>query len=55
MLLDNPKRFDPAELWGIVEREKPTAITIVGDSFAQADAARAGGERQAGTTSRRSG
>ena len=35
VLLDNPKRFEAAELFGIVEREKPTAITIVGDSFAR--------------------
>jgi fatty-acyl-CoA synthase len=35
VLLDNPKRFDAAELFAIVEREKPTAITIVGDSFAK--------------------
>ncbi|MGH7785290.1 MAG: AMP-binding protein [Candidatus Binatia bacterium] len=35
VLLDNPKRFDAAELFGIVERDKPTAITIVGDSFAR--------------------
>jgi fatty-acyl-CoA synthase len=33
ILLDNPKRFDACELFTIVEREKPTAITIVGDSF----------------------
>jgi 3-oxocholest-4-en-26-oate---CoA ligase len=35
ILLDNPKRFDPAELFGIIEREKATAVTIVGDSFAK--------------------
>jgi len=35
VLLDNPKRFDAAELFAIVEREKATAITIVGDSFAK--------------------
>jgi fatty-acyl-CoA synthase len=33
ILLDNPKRFDPSELFAIVEREKATAVTIVGDSF----------------------
>ena len=33
ILMDNPKRFDPTELFSIVEREKATAITIVGDSF----------------------
>jgi len=35
ILLDNPKRFDAAELFAVVEREKPTAVTIVGDSFAK--------------------
>ena len=35
VLLDNPKRFDPDELWQLVERERPTSITIVGDSFAK--------------------
>jgi fatty-acyl-CoA synthase len=35
ILMDNPKRFDPTELFSIVERERPTAITIVGDSFAK--------------------
>jgi fatty-acyl-CoA synthase len=35
ILLDNPKRFDASELFGIVEREKPAVITIVGDSFAK--------------------
>ena len=35
IMLDDPKRFDPADLWGVVTREKPTAITIVGDSFAK--------------------
>src|SRR5512139_3933428 len=34
VLLDNPKRFDAHELWQLVERERPTSITIVGDSFA---------------------
>jgi fatty-acyl-CoA synthase len=33
ILLDNPKRFDAAELFAVVEREKATAVTIVGDSF----------------------
>jgi fatty-acyl-CoA synthase len=33
--LDNPKTFDPADMWGVVERERPTALTIVGDSFAK--------------------
>jgi fatty-acyl-CoA synthase len=35
LLLDDPRHFDPAELLRIVEREKPTAVTIVGDSFAK--------------------
>jgi len=35
ILLDNPKRFDAAELFQVVEREKPTAVSIVGDSFAK--------------------
>jgi fatty-acyl-CoA synthase len=33
--LDNPKTFDAADLWTVVERERPTALTIVGDSFAK--------------------
>jgi len=33
--LDNPKAFDPGEFWSVVERERPTALTIVGDSFAK--------------------
>jgi len=35
LMLDDPKRFDPADLWGVVTRESPTSITIVGDSFAK--------------------
>lgn len=35
LLLDNPKRFDPGELFALVERERASAITIVGDSFAR--------------------
>ena len=35
LMLDDPKRFDPADLWGVVTREKPTSVTIVGDSFAK--------------------
>lgn len=35
VLLDNPKRFDPDELWQVVERERATSVTIVGDSFAK--------------------
>ena len=35
IMLDDPTRFDAAELWDLVGRAKPTAITIVGDSFAK--------------------
>ena len=28
-----PKRLDPADIWGTVEREQVTALTIVGDAF----------------------
>ena len=35
LMLDDPKRFDPADLWGVVTREKPSSVTIVGDSFAK--------------------
>jgi fatty-acyl-CoA synthase len=35
LMLDDPKRFDPADLWGVVTRERPTGLTIVGDSFAK--------------------
>jgi len=35
ILMDDPKKFDAAELWRTVERTKPTSITIVGDSFAK--------------------
>ncbi len=35
LMLDDPKRFDPADLWGVVTRESPTSVTIVGDSFAK--------------------
>jgi len=35
LMLDNPKRFDADELWRQVERERPTSVTIVGDSFAR--------------------
>ncbi len=35
LLLDDPKRFDADELWRMVEREKATTVTIVGDSFAK--------------------
>jgi fatty-acyl-CoA synthase len=34
LLLDNPKKFDPADLWRCVERHRATAISIVGDPFA---------------------
>jgi acyl-CoA synthetase (AMP-forming)/AMP-acid ligase II len=33
LLLDDPKSFDPASLWRQVTLERPTALTIVGDSF----------------------
>ena len=35
MMLDNPKSFDAAHLWEVVERAKPAVITIVGDPFAK--------------------
>jgi acyl-CoA synthetase (AMP-forming)/AMP-acid ligase II len=35
ILLDDPTKFDAAQLWKLVEHSKPTAITIVGDSFAK--------------------
>jgi fatty-acyl-CoA synthase len=35
IMLDDPKKFDAAQLWGTVERTKATTITIVGDSFAK--------------------
>jgi acyl-CoA synthetase (AMP-forming)/AMP-acid ligase II len=35
IMLDDPKTFDAAHLWAVVGRTKPTAITIVGDSFAK--------------------
>ncbi len=35
ILLDDAKRFDAHQLWGVVERERPTAVVIVGDSFAK--------------------
>jgi len=35
VLMDNPRHFDAAEFWSIVEREKPQSATIVGDSFAK--------------------
>jgi acyl-CoA synthetase (AMP-forming)/AMP-acid ligase II len=35
ILLDDPKKFDAAQLWQVVERTRATAITIVGDSFAK--------------------
>ena len=31
----NPRRLDPAEVWSTVERERITALTIVGDAFAK--------------------
>ena len=35
IMLDDPKAFNATQLWEVVERTKPTAITIVGDSFAK--------------------
>ncbi len=35
IMLDDPKSFDAAQLWELVERARPTSITIVGDSFAK--------------------
>jgi fatty-acyl-CoA synthase len=31
----NPRRLDPADIWSSVERERVTAMTIVGDAFAK--------------------
>jgi acyl-CoA synthetase (AMP-forming)/AMP-acid ligase II len=31
----NPRRLDPADVWSTVERERITALTIVGDAFAK--------------------
>jgi acyl-CoA synthetase (AMP-forming)/AMP-acid ligase II len=41
----DPRRLDPADIWGTIEREQVTAMTIVGDAFGRplADALRAGG------------
>ena len=47
LMLDDPKRFDPADLWGVVTREKPTAVTIVGDSFAKPMVRELAGRRRA--------
>jgi len=35
VVLDDPRKFDPADLWNVVERERAQSITIVGDSFAK--------------------
>jgi acyl-CoA synthetase (AMP-forming)/AMP-acid ligase II len=35
IMLDDPKTFDPTQLWEVVDRTKPTSITIVGDPFAK--------------------
>jgi fatty-acyl-CoA synthase len=35
IMLDDPKKFDASKLWQVVQRARPTAITIVGDSFAK--------------------
>jgi fatty-acyl-CoA synthase len=41
----NPRHLDPADIWATVEREKVTALTIVGDAFGRplADELRRGG------------
>jgi acyl-CoA synthetase (AMP-forming)/AMP-acid ligase II len=31
----HPERLDPADVWGCIERERATALTIVGDAFAR--------------------
>jgi fatty-acyl-CoA synthase len=35
VLLEDPHHFSPRLLWETIERERPTALTIVGDSFAR--------------------
>ncbi len=35
ILLDDPKTFEAAQLWEVVDRTRPTSITIVGDPFAK--------------------
>jgi fatty-acyl-CoA synthase len=35
LLLPDPRHFDPAALWATVERDRATAVSIVGDSFAK--------------------
>jgi len=35
IMMNDPKTFDAGQLWEVVGRAKPTAITIVGDSFAK--------------------
>jgi fatty-acyl-CoA synthase len=32
---DHPARLDPAEIWGLIERERLTFVLIVGDAFAR--------------------
>ena len=54
ILLDDPKRFDPADLWGVVTREKPDRDHDRRRLVRQADGPRARGRRRAATTSRRS-
>ena len=34
-LQDHPERFDPADIWGVIERERVTFLVIVGDAFAR--------------------
>jgi acyl-CoA synthetase (AMP-forming)/AMP-acid ligase II len=35
VLQGRPERLDPEDVWGLVEREKCNALTIVGDAFAR--------------------
>ncbi len=35
IIVDDPKTFDAARFWEVVDRTKPTALTIVGDPFAK--------------------
>ena len=34
-LQDHPERFDPADIWRVIERERVTFLVIVGDAFAR--------------------
>jgi len=35
VIQDHPSRLEPDDLWGVVERERVTALQIVGDAFAR--------------------